>query len=94
MEFATFIQPEKQVNREGREVTIKPMAVFVVVSDNPIYPGFRVMTHGTVLLESFQQTEQAAKHYVFRREDPVVTIYRPIIARHLETIGNLRALNH
>lgn len=91
-DMATFIQPPKFI--PAKNGWTYPMAVFLVVSDNPKYPGHRVATHGTVALMHFRQSEKVSKHYVRNGKDVDLEVFKPIVRRHLQTLRNLRDLIH
>jgi len=93
-ELVTFIQPRKEVKdpNTGLYVMIEPMAVFAVVSDNPRYPGFKTMHTGTASLADWREADTEYSHYA-HLVDPLLTIYRKVLPRHIETIKNLEAMN-
>lgn len=96
-EFVTFIQPARHamadVNGVSVPTWISEMAVFAVLSPNPrpYAKGQRVMSHGTVSLQDFRETDSEFDHFV-GRPDPAHQIYRAVVADHLRKMADLRAL--
>jgi len=87
-QFLTYIQPR----RETATGVLPPQAVFMVVSQNPRHPAFRLATTGTAALSDWEETDREYRHFV-GREDPLATLFRPVVRAHVRTIQNLREMS-
>jgi hypothetical protein len=86
-QFLTYVQDK----RETKNGILEPQAVFMVMSPNPRYPQFTVMTTGTAALEDWDESEREHRRYV-GVPDPLRTLYRPVVREHVTTIQNLREM--
>jgi hypothetical protein len=85
--FLTYIQD----GYEDERGLHAPKAVFMVMSPDPKHPGMRTMTSGTALLSDWESAEREFSHFA-GKEDPLTTVFRPIVREHVKVIQNLREM--
>lgn len=91
--FVTFIQPAREVEKDGLVRRVDAMAVFGVISPHPrmVAAGQELMTHGTASLSDFRDADREADHNV-GAPDPAYTIFKAVVTNHLATLQNLSEL--
>lgn len=92
--FVTFIQPAREVEKDGLVRRVDAMAVFAVISPHPrvAVAGQDMMTHGTASLADFRDADRDHDHLV-GSPDPAYTIFKAVVANHFATLQNLSELN-
>jgi hypothetical protein len=86
----TFIQPQREVTKDGIDYLIAQQAVFAAISRNPRHPAFDLMTTAVTSFRDFQIADAEFAQGVAK--DPVLGIFRKVLKQHAETLRNLREL--
>lgn len=94
IDFVAFIQERMmRQTRDGLTVPIEPMAVFMVMSQNPRREaGEKIGTTATTSLRNWQDAQREYEHYA-GRGDPLENILRILLTKHHDTLKNLREMN-
>lgn len=97
-EFATFIQPARDIQKETPagilvKATVQEMAVFAALAPRPRSKkaGSKLMSTGTVSLRDWREAEAEAAHYAGAK-DHAHAIYRVVVKDLLGKLDDLRSL--
>lgn len=89
-----YVQGSETQLVDGREVKTHPVAVFAIAEANPRHVGMLQVSTTHMLLSGWHEMETEAAHMVSRGFDPLQWCLLQSAKGHLQTMGNLRDMNH
>lgn len=94
VDFATYVQPEREASVRGVIRMIPAQAVFIVTSPNPHerHKGETIRTHAATALEHWREKEDRSWRVV-RAGDPAAIIFKMLCAQHMDARRNWNELN-
>jgi len=93
IQFATYAQPSRMAEKNGKLVKMPESVVFLVVSPNPHprYKGKQIKSFAISSIDDWRDAEKEAGHFV-GVGDPAYPIFKELSRQHLAARKNMSEL--